>query len=44
MFRGRPVVGTTNDATADTPKATEPTKLRAVIRHDRLRNRQQAKA
>jgi len=44
MFRGRAVVGTTNDATAETPKATEPAKLRAVIRQDRLCNRQQAKA
>jgi len=33
MFRVRPVVGTTNDATAETSKATEPNKLRAVIHH-----------
>src|SRR5271157_3632395 len=43
MFRGRPVVGTTNDATAETPKAAEPTKFRAVIHQGTLRNRQQAK-
>jgi len=42
MFRGRPVVGTTNDATAETPKATEPTKFRAVIHQGRLCDRQQA--
>lgn len=43
-FIGRPVVGTTYDAIAETPKAMEPNKLRAVIHHARLPNRQQLAA
>jgi hypothetical protein len=39
MLRGSPVVVTTFDATADTPKAIEPVRFSAAMRHDKLRRR-----